>query len=107
MNRNSTIIWLILLILFLLPTQAGKILIDLAGGIMIIFFLIGLTILGIGWVSWKNLKENINTCEQCGSTYFTNLNQCPICGSQKKNDSQDINLPASSATIDVEVKDSD
>ncbi len=103
MSNNSSIIWLSLILIFILPTPMGRFFIDMAGGIMIMLFIITLIITGVGWLSWRNLKAKIKTCGNCGSSYFSDLSQCPICGSveQLEKEKFDNNVPASSATIDI------
>ncbi len=102
-NNNSNIIWLGLILLFLLPTPFGRVLIDMVGGLMIFIFLITIIFSGVIWLSWRNIKSKLKTCEGCGASYFSDLSQCPVCGSQEKlsSDTFDNNVPASSATIDI------
>ena len=104
MNKNSTVIWLIILSFIILPSSIGRFFLDIAGGLIIFIFLISLLITGFGWIAWKKLKSNIITCDTCGANYINNLNKCPICGSSKINESNEIEIPASSATIDITPK---
>ncbi len=109
MKSNSTIITLGIIFIFLLPTPMGRFFIDMAGGIMIFIFLLMLIFSGLIWMSWRNIKSNLKSCMNCGTSYFSELYQCPICGSKEQiSDSlSDINIPASSATIDVNAENAD
>ena len=83
MNRTPPLLWISLFLLILLPTAAGRFLIDLAGGLIIIIFTLPLFLGGLGWIGWKLIQSRMITCEVCGSSTFDNSPQCPICGSSK------------------------
>ena len=108
MNKPSSLIWMVFILLVILPTPAGKFIIDLAGGIFLIITIIPLILGGIGWFTWKRIQSKVQTCEACGSTFLNNQMICPICGTTIRN-TQDIleNTPASAATIDVKSEDID
>ena len=55
MNRPSPLLWLGLLLLLLLPTAAGRVLLDLLGGLMLAVLAIPLVLTGLGWIGWKVL----------------------------------------------------
>ena len=102
MNNNSKIIWLGIIFICLLPTPMGKIFIDMAGGLMIFISLITIIFSGLIWLSWRNIKSKIKSCNSCGSSYFSALDHCPVCGSNENLSNQiSTNIPASSATIDI------
>ena len=112
MIRSSPFLWFSLLIILLLPTAAGRVLLDLAGGLMIVIFLIPLLFAGAGWIGWRILQSQMTLCDVCGARLMSKSIQCPICGSDlsKKNNSDFSNksiknsIPASSATIDITPK---
>ena len=114
MNRASPLLWIIIFFLLLVPTAAGRFLLDLAGGLMILLISIPFIITGIGWISWKIIKSKLTQCSNCGSSFPNNLLQCPICGSNtaennfSSDSSETINnsIPASSATIDIKAEES-
>ena len=108
MNKPSSLIWMVFILLVVLPTPAGKFIVDIAGGIFLIFTLIPLILGGIGWFAWKRIQSKVQTCEACGSS-FINLQQiCPICGADIKNKNEILeNIPASAATIDIKSEDID
>tara|TARA_B100000579_G_scaffold421829_1_gene423109 strand:+ start:1407 stop:1733 length:327 start_codon:yes stop_codon:yes gene_type:complete len=102
MNKPSSLIWMVLILLLVIPTPAGKFIIDLAGGIFLIITIIPLIIGGVGWLAWKRIKSKVETCEACGSSFLNNQSNCPICGSNIRAPKDNLeNIPASSATIDI------
>ena len=102
MNKPSSLIWMVLILLVILPTPAGKFIIDIAGGIFLIITIIPLILVGIGWFILTRIQSKVQTCEACGTSFLNNQISCPICGKTIKN-TKDIleNIPASSATIDI------
>ncbi len=113
MGKPSPVIWITLLLIVLLPTAAGRFLIDIAGGLLLVFMILPLVLTGVGWLGWRLLQSKMTTCESCGIRSFMNTNQCPICGAAIKNDvatnsnANDSSIPASAATIDIVAKESD
>ena len=108
MNKPSTLIWMAFILLLIVPTPAGKFIIDLAGGIFLIITTITLILGGIGWFTWKRIQSKIQTCETCGSTFLNSQMICPICGTTMiKNADILENIPASAATIDIKSEDID
>ena len=108
MNKPSTLIWMVFILLFIVPTPAGKLLIDLAGGVFLFITIISVILGGIGWFTWKKIQSKIQTCENCGSTFLNTQMICPICGSTINNTTDMLeNIPASAATIDIKSEDID
>ncbi|MBW3041156.1 hypothetical protein [Prochlorococcus marinus] len=108
MNKPSSLIWMVFILLVILPTPAGKLIIDLAGGIFLIITLIPLLLGGAGWIAWKNIQSKLQTCEACGSSFLNSESICPICGTSiRKNKDNLENIPASTATIDIKYEDMD
>ena len=108
MNKPSSLVWMVFILLIILPTPAGKLIIDLAGGIFLIITIIPLILGGIGWFTWKKIQSKLQTCEACGSSFLTSQMICPICGTNIKNTADIIdNIPASAATIDIKSEDID
>ena len=115
MGRFPPLLWLLLLALFLLPTAAGRVLLDLAGGILLVLLALPVLLAGLGWVGWKVLQSRVRTCEACGFSTMTDDAQCPACGSPlppKKSAGSsattvDDSLPASDVTIDIKAEDVD
>ncbi|WP_036916399.1 hypothetical protein [Prochlorococcus sp. MIT 0603] len=110
MYRNNTIFWLLIIFLFIFPTSIGRFFIDIAGSIIVVFLISTLVISGLAWFSWKKLKSNMRNCKNCGSTYFSNSESCPICGSKETVNGDQYskaNIPASSATIDISAEETE
>ena len=108
MNKPSSLIWMVFILLIILPTPAGKFIIDLAGGIFILITIIPLILGGIGWFTWKRIQSKIQTCEACGSTFLNSQMICPTCGTPIiKNADFLENIPASAATIDIKSEELD
>ena len=102
MNKPSSLIWMVFILLLILPTPAGKLIVDLVGGIFLLVTLIPLILGGIAWIAWKRIQSNVQTCEACGSSFINSQVICPICGANIKNTKDNFeNIPASSATIDI------
>ena len=109
MNKPSPLIWLVIVLVFLLPSAVGRLLLNLAGGLMLLFILIPIILTGIGWIGWKILKSKFNKCNSCGASFINQLSTCPICGASISNINETVNenFPASSATIDITPQDTD
>ena len=106
MNKPSSLIWMVFILLLILPTSAGKFIFDLAGGIFLVITLIPLILGGIGWFAWKRIQSKIQTCEACGSSFLNSQITCPICGTSIKDPKDYLeNIPASAATIDIKSED--
>ena len=80
MNKPSSLIWMVFILLLIFPTSAGKFIIDFAGGLILIIAIIPLIIGSLGWLAWKRFQSNLQTCEACGSSFLSSQTICPICG---------------------------
>ena len=108
MNKPSSLIWMVFILLLIWPTPAGRFIIDLAGGIFLIITLIPLILGGVGWFAWKRIQSNLQTCEACGSNFINSQIICPICGTKIKDTKDTLeNTPASAVTIDIKSEDID
>ena len=108
MNKPSSLIWMVFILLIILPTPAGQFIIDIAGGIFLFITLISLILVGGGWFAFKKVQSKIQTCESCGGSFLNSQNICPICGTTIKNTKEILeNVPASAATIDIQSEDID
>ncbi len=107
MNRGSTIFYISIALILLLPNTFGRFVFNLAGSLLLLSIIIPLIVASIGWIGWKVIQSKGNKCNSCGTTFFTDSKTCPLCGSQnikQKSISNNIDLPASNATIDIEAK---
>ena len=91
MNRPPAILWLILLLL-LLPTAAGRILLDVVGGVALVLVAVPLLLTGLGWIGWKLLQMQATSASASASTV---------------GESQETTSPASEVTIDITAQDVD
>ena len=108
MNKPSSLIWMVFILLLIVPTPAGKFLIDLAGGLFLVITLIPLILGGVGWIAWKRMQSKLQTCEACGSSFLNKQGVCPVCGKNVINTTDNLeNIPASAATIDIKSEDMD
>jgi len=108
MNKPSALIWMVFILLFILPTPAGKFIFDLAGGLLLILILLPLILGAIGWFAWKSIQSKVQTCEACGSSFLNSQISCPICGATQKKPKDSLdNIPASAATIDIKSEEID
>ena len=102
MQKPSSLIWMVFILLLIVPTPAGKFIFDLAGGIFLIITIIPILLGGIGWFAWKRIQSKLQTCEACGSSFLNSQIICPICGTNIKTPKDNLeNIPASAATIDI------
>jgi len=113
MARPSPLIWLALLLILLLPTAAGRVLLDLAGGLMLAALVLPFLLTGLGWLGWRVLQSRMVTCQACGMRTLSSSGQCPVCGAglsdttgsaSFKSDAS-MSTPASDATIDITAED--
>lgn len=121
MPRSLPWVWIGLLgLLLLAPSPAGRVLLDVLGGITLTLLLVPLLLGGAGLVAWQLLRRRIRVCPSCGLTSF-GAAVCPACGCGLDGDADDPDqaqvfggrdplvsrasgvVDAASATIDVEV----
>ena len=57
--KNSNLLWLFIVLLILLPTTFGRLIIDIAGGLLIFLILTPILIGGAGWIGWKIIQSKI------------------------------------------------
>jgi len=65
--------------LILLPGPAGRLLLDLLGGITLTLLLLPLIAGGAALIGWQLLKRRLTTCPACGVSSF-DTSVCPACG---------------------------
>ena len=113
MNRPPALLWIVLLLL-LLPTAAGRFLLDLAGGLLLVVLALPLVLAGAGWIGWKLLQSRLVSCPVCGAASLSVADCCSVCGtpfgadasSSSASVSQDSTVaPASDVTIDITAQD--
>lgn len=113
MQRSSfPWIWVVLAaILIFIPGTAGRLLLNLLGGLTLLLLLLPLLAAGAGFLAWQLIRRRLKTCPACGTTSFGS-EICPACGTSlglhSKNptwsaDLQDVD--PSQITINVEAVD--
>lgn len=120
MNRFPVLLWSALLLLLLLPTPAGRVLINLVGGVALVVLALPVVLAGLGWVGWKILQSRLTTCPACGAANLGGTERCAVCGSPLDGSkagstaanpsatfaqNADQGIPASEVTIDVMAQD--
>ena len=99
--------------LLLVPTAAGRLLLDLAGGLLLTLLALPLILSGLGWIGWKLLQSRMVTCTACGATGLKGTGVCALCGTPYANAEASVDAaaapstPASDLTIDVIAQDVD
>lgn len=112
MSRSVPWFWIALALLLLLaPSPAGRLLLDLIGGLTLTLLLLPLLLGVAGFVGWQVLQRRGRTCTVCGFRSI-GLDQCPACGAVYEQQIDGVGreagkdvVDASQATIDVEVID--
>ena len=113
MNRPPALLWIAVVLLLLVPTAAGRVLLDLAGGVLLALLALPLILSGLGWIGWKLLQARMVSCAACGATGLKGAGACAVCGTPYATavdnpDSAAVpSTPASDITIDVVAQDVD
>jgi hypothetical protein len=97
MERRIPWLWIgIAAALLLLPTSAGRLLLDVIGGFTLTLLLLPLLAGGVVLIGWQLVRRRLRTCPSCG---FASLGTefCPACGSSFTAD--DASGPASERTV--------
>ncbi|MFM8278536.1 MAG: hypothetical protein ACKN89_16400 [Cyanobium sp.] len=82
MNRSRLgLLLLIPLALLLLPGPAGRLILNLLGGITVLLLLLPLVLIAVGYFAMRQLTDRVSTCPNCGLMGLSSeLNICPACG---------------------------
>ena len=113
MNRTPALLWIAVVLLLLVPTAAGRLLLDLAGGLLLALLAIPLILSGLGWIGWKLLQSRMVSCTACGATGLKGTGICAVCGTPYANAEASSGVAAASSspacdlTIDVIAQDVD
>ena len=111
MNRPPAVLWIGVVLILLLPTAAGRFLLDLAGGVLLALLALPLILSGLGWIGWKLLQSRMISCSTCGATGLKGAAACTVCGTPYANaggspvSAAAPCAPASDLTIDVVAQD--
>ena len=112
MNRAPLFLFIAIGFLLLLPAGAGRVLLDLAGGLFVVLLILPILLGGLGWVGWKVLQARMQTCSACGAVGFGSNLQCSVCGTPysstvESDQPNSFSIPASDLTIDITAQDVD
>ena len=113
MNRPPAVLWIAVVLLLLVPTAAGRLLLDLAGGVLLALLALPLILSGLGWIGWKLLQSRMISCTACGATGLKGAGVCAVCGTPYPSAGDNPasaaapHKPASDLTIDVVAQDVD
>jgi hypothetical protein len=110
MGRPVPWLWILLALLLLVPGPAGRLLLDLLGGLTLTLLLLPLLAAGAAVIGWQILQRRLRTCPSCGTV---SLGQavCPACGtlldpgSGGGSDSRAPEIDPRNVTINVEATD--
>lgn len=109
MNRSLPWFWIVLAgVLLLLPGPAGRLLLDLVGGLTLTLLLLPLLAGGAALIGWQVLRSRLRTCEVCGVASLA-ADACPACGAPRGSGGgardgwgRAVEVDASQATITIE-----
>ena len=105
MNRSLPWGWILLAgLLLLIPGPAGRLLLELLGGLTLTLLLLPLLVGAAALIGWRLLSRRLVTCPACGAPSI-GMSQCPSCGAPMSvAGASDIDgdVDASSATITVD-----
>ena len=113
MNRPPALLWIAIVLLLLVPTAAGRLLLDLACGVLLTLLALPLILSGLGWIGWKLLQSRMVSCNACGATGLKGTGVCAVCGTPYTSAGANAaaaatpSTPASDLTIDVIAQDVD
>lgn len=80
MTRSFPWVWILLAaVLLLIPGPAGRLLLDLLGGLTLTLLLLPLLAGGAAFLGWQLLKRRLRTCPACGLA-SVGTPVCPACG---------------------------
>lgn len=80
MSRPLPWFWIgLAALLLLLPLPAGRLLLDLLGGLTLTLLLLPLLAGAAAWIGWQVLRSRLRTCSVCGVTSLSQQ-RCPACG---------------------------
>lgn len=106
--RPSPLIWIAALLLLLLPTAAGRVILDLAGGLLVVVVALPLILGGLGWLGWRLIQSRMVACPACGAMSLSANGRCSLCGADLDAAAGSASsAPASSMTIDVKAENVD
>jgi len=109
MQRPVPWLWITAIALLLLaPGFTARLFVDVLEGVTLLLVFGPLVLAGGGFLAWQWFKRRLVTCAVCGTPSF-GASTCPGCGAPlsqaDSSRSQPVDQPASTAVIDVQVRD--
>ena len=110
MQRPIPWLWIVALaVLLVAPGFTARLFVDVLEGVTLLLVFGPLVLAGAGFLAWQWFKRRLITCPACGTPSF-GAELCPACGTSLGNPTNRpsgvaADQPASSAVIDVEVRD--
>ncbi|MBV2351405.1 hypothetical protein KUL97_06750 [Synechococcus sp. HK05] len=109
MQRPIPWLWILVIgFLLLAPGFTGRLFVDVLEGFALLLVFGPLVLAGAGFLAWQWFRRRLITCPACG-TPSLGASVCPACGTSLLNANGQTSVtndqPASSAVIDVEVRD--
>jgi hypothetical protein len=109
MQRPIPWLWITVIgLLLLAPGFTARLFFDVLEGFALLLVFGPLVLAGAGFLAWQWFRRRLITCPACGTPSF-GATTCPACGASLigvgASSSSTAEQPASSAVIDVEVRD--
>ncbi len=107
MLRPTPLVWIFVVVLLLLPSPAGRALLDVVGGVVVVLLALPLILGGLGWLGWTLLQRRMVACPSCGAMSFSPGEPCRFCGAELSGPEpvESESAPASAMTVDVRAED--
>lgn len=107
MLRPTPLVWILVFVLLLLPSPAGRALLDVVGGVVLFLLALPLILGGFGWLGWTLLQRRMVACPSCGTMSFSPGEHCRVCGADLSTSAsvEPDSAPASAMTVDVQAED--
>jgi hypothetical protein len=105
--RPTPLVWIFVVVLLLIPSPAGRALLDVVGGVVVVLLALPLILGGLGWLGWTLLQRRMVACPSCGAMSFSPGEPCRFCGAELSGPEpvESESAPASAMTVDVRAED--
>ena len=94
-----------LIFILIIPLFGLNFLLGLLGNILLLIVLVPVLILILVFLGITSFKSSINLCDNCGSTFIGNTDNCPYCDFKSiKNIEKDDILSSDASNKTIEIK---